>query len=163
MIIRGAPAIGVAAAYGMYLGHEIQTHNRNEFLIQLEEVAQLLRSPSQLLIYLGDRTNAQNLMKPSVEQLKQVLLKTAQMINAEDLQTCRAIGDRGLEVPTTQKKSILTHCNWCVGNSWLRHRFGVVRSAWREGKLPRLPMKLVPAYRCKTDRLGMCAEGIQSP
>ncbi|MFM7367742.1 MAG: S-methyl-5-thioribose-1-phosphate isomerase, partial [Sphaerospermopsis kisseleviana] len=45
MIVRGAPAIGVAAAYGMYLGaREIETSDRTEFLNRLEQVAQLLRS-----------------------------------------------------------------------------------------------------------------------
>ncbi|MGB3206856.1 MAG: S-methyl-5-thioribose-1-phosphate isomerase, partial [Crinalium sp.] len=44
MIVRGAPAIGVAAAYGMYLGaREIETDNRDEFLTRLEQVAQMLR------------------------------------------------------------------------------------------------------------------------
>ncbi|MFM9160111.1 MAG: S-methyl-5-thioribose-1-phosphate isomerase, partial [Dolichospermum sp.] len=45
MIVRGAPAIGVAAAYGMYLGaREIETSDRQEFLAKLEKVANLLRS-----------------------------------------------------------------------------------------------------------------------
>ena len=44
MIVRGAPAIGVSAAYGMYLGaKEIFVTDRNEFLEQLEEVAVMLR------------------------------------------------------------------------------------------------------------------------
>ena len=44
MIVRGAPAIGVAAAYGMYLGaREIETENRDTFLTQLENIAQMLR------------------------------------------------------------------------------------------------------------------------
>ena len=44
MIVRGAPAIGVAAAYGMYLGaREIQTDDRDAFLKQLEDIAQMLR------------------------------------------------------------------------------------------------------------------------
>ena len=44
MIVRGAPAIGVAAAYGVYLGaREIQTTDRSEFLAQLEPIAQRLR------------------------------------------------------------------------------------------------------------------------
>mgnify|MGYP001792182284 FL=1 len=43
MIVRGAPAIGVAAAYGMYLGaREIETSDPNEFLNRLEKVAQML-------------------------------------------------------------------------------------------------------------------------
>jgi methylthioribose-1-phosphate isomerase len=45
MIVRGAPAIGVAAAYGMYLGaREIQTDKRDQFLQQLEKVAMMLRA-----------------------------------------------------------------------------------------------------------------------
>ena len=45
MIVRGAPAIGVAAAYGMYLGaREIEAGDRTEFLAKLEEVGDLLRS-----------------------------------------------------------------------------------------------------------------------
>lgn len=45
MIVRGAPAIGIAAAYGLYLGaREIQTSDRQEFLNQLEPIAQVLRA-----------------------------------------------------------------------------------------------------------------------
>ena len=41
MVVRGAPAIGIAAAYGMYLGaKEIQTTDRSTFLTQLEAIAQ---------------------------------------------------------------------------------------------------------------------------
>ena len=118
MIVRGAPAIGVAAAYGMYLGaREIQAQDRNEFLSKLDEVAQILRStrPTGVNLFWAIarmlKTASETL--GSVEHLKQVLLKTAQIINAEDLQTCRAIGDRGLEaLPSTPNKlSILTHCN----------------------------------------------------
>ena len=44
MIVRGAPAIGIAAAYGMYLGaREIKILDRQDFLKQLEEVAELLK------------------------------------------------------------------------------------------------------------------------
>ena len=45
MIVRGAPAIGVAAGYGMYLGaRDITTSDREEFLQQLEAIAKILRS-----------------------------------------------------------------------------------------------------------------------
>ncbi len=146
MIVRGAPAIGVAAAYGMYLGaREIQTQDRNEFLTQLEEVAQLLRAtrPTAVNLFWAIARMLKTAYETiaSVEQLKQVLLKTAQMINAEDLQTCQAIGDRGLEVlPTAPNKlSILTHCNaGALATAGYGTALGVVRSAWREGKLARV-------------------------
>ena len=45
MIVRGAPAIGVAAAYGMYLGaRDIDTTDREEFLTQLTEIGKTLRA-----------------------------------------------------------------------------------------------------------------------
>ena len=146
MIVRGAPAIGVAAAYGMYLGaREIQTTNQHEFLTQLEEVAQLLRStrPTAVNLFWAIsrmlKTAYENL--GSVEHLKTVLLKTAQTINAEDLQTCQAIGYHGLEIlpKTPERLSILTHCNaGALATAGYGTALGVVRSVWREGRLVRL-------------------------
>ena len=146
MIVRGAPAIGVAAAYGMYLGaREIQAQDRNEFLSKLDEVAQILRStrPTGVNLFWAIarmlKTASETL--GSVEHLKQVLLKTAQIINAEDLQTCRAIGDRGLEaLPSTPNKlSILTHCNaGALATAGYGTALGVVRSAWANGRLARV-------------------------
>lgn len=146
MIVRGAPAIGVAAAYGMYLGaREIKTTQRDEFLTQLEKVAQQLRTtrPTAVnLFWAIERMlkTARQTMGP-MEHLKKVLLKTAQTINAEDLQTCQAIGDRGLEVlpAAPQQLSILTHCNaGALATAGYGTALGVVRSAWREGRLARL-------------------------
>lgn len=146
MIVRGAPAIGVAAAYGMYLGaREIQAQDRNEFLSKLDEVAQILRAtrPTGVNLFWAIarmlKTASETL--GSVEHLKQVLLKTAQIINAEDLQTCRAIGDRGLEaLPSTPNKlSILTHCNaGALATAGYGTALGVVRSAWANGRLARV-------------------------
>ena len=146
MIVRGAPAIGVAAAYGMYLGaREIQTTDQHEFLTQLEEVAQLLRStrPTAVNLFWAIsrmlKTAYENL--GSVEQLKTALLKAAQTINAEDLQTCQAIGDRGLEVlpSSPEQLRILTHCNaGALATAGYGTALGVVRSAWREGRLARV-------------------------
>src|SRR4028118_1863373 len=168
MIVRGAPAIGVAAAYGMYLGaREIQTQDRNEFLTQLEEVAQLLRAtrPTAVNLFWAIARMLKTAYETiaSVEQLKQVLLKTAQMINAEDLQTCQAIGDHGLEaLPTTPSKlSILTHCNaGALATAGYGTALGVVRSAWREQRLgrvyadetrPRLQGAKLTAWECVTE------------
>lgn len=165
MIVRGAPAIGVAAAYGMYLGaREIQTQDREQFLIQLEQVAQSLRStrPTAVNLFWAIARMLRTAYETigSVEQLKQILLNTAQTINAEDLQTCQAIGDRGLEVlPTNPDKlSILTHCNaGALATAGYGTALGVVRSAWREQRLgrvyadetrPRLQGAKLTAWEC---------------
>lgn len=146
MIVRGAPAIGVAAAYGMYLGaREIETHNRDEFLNQLEKVAQLLRSTRPTAVNLFWAIS--RMMKTAyeslgtIEEIKQTLLKTAQNINLEDLQTCYAIGDNGLSVlpPAPEKLTILTHCNaGALATAGYGTALGVVRSAFREGRLARV-------------------------
>ncbi len=146
MIVRGAPAIGVAAAYGMYLGaREIQTQNRDEFLTRLEQVAQLLRStrPTAVNLFWAIARMLKTAYESigSIEEIKQVLLTTAQTINAEDLQTCQAIGDRGLEVlpATPERLRILTHCNaGALATAGYGTALGVVRSARAKGRLARL-------------------------
>jgi methylthioribose-1-phosphate isomerase len=146
MIVRGAPAIGVAAAYGMYLGaRDIKTENRDAFLSHLEDVANQLRQtrPTAVNLFWAITRmlkTAYETIGP-VEELKAVLLKTAQLIQIEDLQTCQAIGDRGLEAlpKTPHQLCILTHCNTgSLATAGYGTALGVVRSAWREGRLARV-------------------------
>lgn len=146
MIVRGAPAIGVAAAYGMYLGaREIQTEEREAFLSQLEDVAQVLRQtrPTAVNLFWAIARMLKTAYETigSVEHLKASLLKTAQAIQIEDLQTCQAIGDRGLEVlpANPQQLCLLTYCNaGALATAGYGTALGVVRSAWREGRLARV-------------------------
>ncbi|HEY9606959.1 MAG TPA: S-methyl-5-thioribose-1-phosphate isomerase, partial [Allocoleopsis sp.] len=146
MIVRGAPAIGVAAAYGMYLGaREIKTENRDAFLTHLEDVANQLRQtrPTAVNLFWAITRmlkTAYETIGP-VEELKAVLLKTAQLIQIEDLQTCQAIGDLGLEAlpKTPHQLCILTHCNTgSLATAGYGTALGVVRSAWRQGRLARV-------------------------
>lgn len=143
MIVRGAPAIGVAAAYGMYLGaRDIQTTDPATFLQQLEAIAQLLR---------GTRPTAVNLFwavarmlktahetPGSVPTRKLALLEAAKAINTEDIQTCKAIGDHGLNALLNYSSPlrILTHCNaGALATAGYGTSLGVVRSVWRAGRL----------------------------
>lgn len=146
MIVRGAPAIGVAAAYGMYLGaREIKTDSRDLFLAELEKVAEKLKAtrPTAVnLFWAIDRMlrTAKQTIGP-VDYLQQVLLETAKTINQEDLATCQAIGDHGLAALPQQPAQlrILTHCNaGALATAGYGTALGVVRSAWREGRLARL-------------------------
>jgi methylthioribose-1-phosphate isomerase len=146
MIVRGAPAIGVAAAYGIYLGaREIQTNDRTQFLSQLEAIANTLRAtrPTAVnLFWAIDR-----MMKTArqtvgtVDYLRSVLLATAEALCAEDIKTCEAIGDQGLlALPSSPKAlRLLTHCNaGALATAGYGTALGVVRSAWREGRLERV-------------------------
>ncbi|MEO1428042.1 MAG: S-methyl-5-thioribose-1-phosphate isomerase [Cyanobacteria bacterium J06632_19] len=146
MIVRGAPAIGVAAAYGMYLGaREIETSDRHEFLTGLEQVAQMLREtrPTAVNLFWAIsrilRTAYESI--GTVEEIRKTLLETAQTINAEDLQTCHKIGDNGLKAlpETPEKLTLLTHCNaGALATAGYGTALGIVRSAFREGRLEQL-------------------------
>lgn len=146
MIVRGAPAIGIAAAYGMYLGaREIETADRTEFLTKLEKVGDLLRStrPTAVNLFwaISRMLKTAHGAIGSVEHIQKTLLEMAKTIQAEDLQTCKDIGDKGLEAlpATPEKLTLLTHCNaGGLATAGYGTALGVVRSAWREGRLARL-------------------------
>lgn len=146
MIVRGAPAIGVAAAYGMYLGaRETHTGERDQFLTQLEQVAKKLRAtrPTAVNLFWAIdrmlRTARQTL--GSVDYIKEVMLATAEAIRVEDLETCQAIGAQGLKALPAQpgRLRLLTHCNaGALATAGYGTALGVVRSAWQEGRLERV-------------------------
>jgi methylthioribose-1-phosphate isomerase len=170
MIVRGAPAIGIAAAYGMYLGaRDIQTVDIQEFLVQLETVADVLRRtrPTAVNLFwaIDQMLKTAQETKGSVEQVQQALLETAKTIHAEDIQTCKLIGDTGLTVlPTSPEKlNILTHCNTgSLATGGYGTALGVIRSAWREGRLervyadetrPRLQGAKLTTWECVQDQI----------
>jgi methylthioribose-1-phosphate isomerase len=155
MIVRGAPAIGVAAAYGMYLGgREIAAGtpidsrsdlDRTSFLTALEAIAVKLRAtrPTAVnLFWAIDRMmKAAHEQTGTIADLCQELLKTAQQIQQDDLQTCKDMGDHGLTILPSQpeKLRLLTHCNaGALATAGYGTALGVVRSAWREGRLARV-------------------------
>ncbi len=170
MIVRGAPAIGVAAAYGMYLGAmEIDTNDRAKFLKHLEEVANLLRQtrPTAVNLFWAISRMLRTAYEEtdSVENIKDTLLKTAKDIQSEDLATCQAIGDRGIEVlpSNPEKLRILTHCNaGALATAGYGTALGVIRSAWREDRLekvyadetrPRLQGAKLTAWECVQENI----------
>jgi methylthioribose-1-phosphate isomerase len=146
MIVRGAPAIGVAAAYGMYLGaSEISTTDRDEFLRELHEIGKTLKAtrPTAVNLFWAidrmEKTAAND--AGSVAEIAEQLLIAAQKINAEDIETCQAIGKHGLAVlpSSPEKLCLLTHCNaGALATAGYGTALGVVRSAWTEGRLARL-------------------------
>jgi methylthioribose-1-phosphate isomerase len=146
MIVRGAPAIGIAAAYGMYLGaREIETDKRDQFLQQLEKVAMMLRAtrPTAVNLFwaISRATQVAYETLGTVEDIRKALLEAAQALQLEDLHTCRAIGDNGLKVlpDKPEKLTLLTHCNaGALATGGYGTALGVVRSAWREGRLNRV-------------------------
>jgi len=114
--IRGAPAIGIAAAMAIALGaQDIKAHNFDEFVEGLQPIFDTL---------LGTRPTAVNIQwavarikrylqehnRESVDTLKQMLIDESDRILREDIAVNRAIGQWGAEF-VKDGDTILTHCN----------------------------------------------------
>jgi methylthioribose-1-phosphate isomerase len=170
MIVRGAPAIGVAAGFGMYLGaRESQSGDRAALLSDLETVAETLRGtrPTAVNLFwaIGRMLKIAYETTGSLAETKQVLLETAQAIAAEDLQTCLAIGAHGLQaLPASPTKlRILTHCNaGALATAGYGTALGVIRSAWGSDRLervyadetrPRLQGAKLTAWECVQEEI----------
>ena len=114
--VRGAPAIGVSAAYGTVIGLQgVTDASRLEFDQKLNEVTDYLASsrPTAVnLFWALDRMNnvaAGISDKSPVEVLKR-LLEEARAIENEDREMCAAIGRHGAPLMPDQG-GVLTHCN----------------------------------------------------
>ncbi|NLD52183.1 MAG: S-methyl-5-thioribose-1-phosphate isomerase [Clostridiales bacterium] len=114
--VRGAPAIGVAAAIGVYLAAKgIDTEDPAAFRAQFKAAKDYLASarPTAVnLFWALDRMEAVLHKNPdaSVPALKQLLHDEAVEIREEDIRVCRAIGEHGLTL-IKDGDGILTHCN----------------------------------------------------
>jgi methylthioribose-1-phosphate isomerase len=138
MIIRGAPAIGIAAAYGVALG-----------LLRIESKKNLAEEFDRIYLRLEKtRPTARNLfwalerMKKTFEKnkglslvkLKQKMVQEAADIEREDLETNKKIGVWGKDL-LKDGQSVLTHCNaGLLGTAGFGTALGVVRTAFQEGK-----------------------------
>jgi len=114
--VRGAPAIGVAAAYGLVLGvGNREFHDEATFFEVLEDTARHLKSARPTAVNLRwavDRAaGACKAAKgKGVSQLKAALLAEARRIHEEDSRICRRIGEVGQEILPDGAR-VLTHCN----------------------------------------------------
>lgn len=108
LVVRGAPAIGIAAAYGCVLGVTPTPAGAALF----ERNASLLRTARPTAVNLAwavDRMRRVAATTP-LSQLPGVLLAEAQAIHAQDRSACRAIGEFG-QALVEQAPNVLTHCN----------------------------------------------------
>ena len=112
--VRGAPAIGVAAAMGVVLGTR-GSHTSEAFFDNLAGVCRYLatsRPTAVNLFWALERMSrrAEQLRGHPVEDLRQAMLVEAQAIREEDAATCRAIGEVGQSL-IHDGAVLLTHCN----------------------------------------------------
>lgn len=138
MIVRGAPAIGIAGSHGMALAAlEIsqKTTKKDEFLKLLKEKAEFLKSARPTAVNLMWAVDKQyNLVKDSsasVNEMVQMLIDNGIVLENEDIEINKKIGDNGAELVPKKGATILTHCNaGALATVGYGTALGVVRSAF---------------------------------
>ncbi|MDR7870223.1 MAG: S-methyl-5-thioribose-1-phosphate isomerase [Tissierellaceae bacterium] len=114
--VRGAPSIGIAAAYGVFLGvKEFNEEGFNEFYKKFEEVSDYLASsrPTAVNLFWALERMGKVVLENKefpVKDIKLALEKEAILIQKEDEETCRKIGENGPLV-LNDGMTVLTHCN----------------------------------------------------
>lgn len=114
--VRGAPAIGICAGYGIYvLARKIETDDFDTFYREFKEKKNYLDSSRPTAVNLSwalnrmEKVVLNNREKP-VAEIKDLLLAESRKIQAEDVDMCRAISEHGLSL-LKDGDGILTHCN----------------------------------------------------
>jgi methylthioribose-1-phosphate isomerase len=142
MVIRGAPAIGVAAAMGIALGMKrSQATGTRQFTTEFQRICDLMA---------GTRPTAVNLFW-AIERMKETFARAAQAgesvssigatleaearrIHDEDVASCKAMGAHGATL-VPQEARILTHCNaGALATAGYGTALGVIRAAAEQGK-----------------------------
>jgi methylthioribose-1-phosphate isomerase len=142
MVIRGAPAIGVAAAMGIALGMRRSTaKGTRQFAVEFQKTCDMMaatRPTAVNLFWAIDRMKRTfgegALAGESAEELTGRLAREARAIHDEDVANCRAMGTFGADVVPDGGR-VLTHCNaGALATAGYGSALGVVRAAVEQGK-----------------------------
>src|SRR5687767_8529839 len=142
MVIRGAPAIGVAAAMGIALGmRRSKATGTKQFTTEFQKLCDLMAAtrPTAVNLFWAIERMKRTFADAahggcSVDELKDRLQLEAQKIHDEDVQSCRDMGAFGAELVPDEAR-ILTHCNaGALATAGYGTALGVIRAAAEQGK-----------------------------
>jgi methylthioribose-1-phosphate isomerase len=142
MVIRGAPAIGVAAAYGIALGAKRSTaKGTRQLAVDFQKTCELMAAtrPTAVNLFWAidrmKRTFAEGAQAgESPEELVARLAREAKAIHDEDVANCRLMGGHGAQVVPDGAR-VLTHCNaGALATAGYGSALGVIRAAVEQGK-----------------------------
>ena len=140
MAIRGAPAIGVAAAFGLALGARNTQREGQALHAEWDAICASFAAtrPTAVNLFWAIRRMSACFDAHAADgstALREALLEEARRIEAEDLEACRRIGDLGAGLLPADAR-VLTHCNaGALATAGYGTALGVIRSAARLGKL----------------------------
>src|SRR5690348_14948109 len=140
MVVRGAPAIGVAAAMGIALGvKNSKAENIGELKTEFDEICGVIGKtrPTAVNLFWAIRRMQQEfetLTARPVEQIKAALIEEAQRMHAEDIAINQAMGKHGAALMPASG-GVLTHCNaGALATCSYGTALGVIRAAIEAGK-----------------------------
>ncbi len=138
LAVRGAPAIGVAAAYGVALGAlEIQAGTRSEFLKQLKTIIKMLgdsRPTARNLFWAIERMERVASSGKTLTEIKKTLIAEALKIHEEQIVSDEDLGLLGATL-IDEGDTILTICNTGIlATAGYGTALGVIKKANAEGK-----------------------------
>lgn len=114
--VRGAPAIGICAGYGLYvLSKAIKAETEDEFLLKVSEIKNYLNSSRPTAVNLSFALNrvenaAISRKGSGIASMLKAMENESRSIHTEDMEMCRAISEYGLSL-VNDGDGILTHCN----------------------------------------------------
>jgi methylthioribose-1-phosphate isomerase len=142
MVIRGAPAIGVAAAMGLALGMKRSTaKGTKQFAVDFQKICDMMAATRPTAVNLfwaidrmkrafGDAARAGE----SPQEIAERLEREARAIHDEDVANCRSMGQFGAEMVPDGAR-VLTHCNaGALATAGYGSALGVIRAAVEQGK-----------------------------
>ena len=138
MRVRGAPAIGVTAAYAVAMAaRELETSDRDTFLQRLEGAGEEIKAARPTAVNLKwavDRMMAVARSVSGSASIRERLVEEAVLIEKEDEAVNRRLGSHGKEL-MPDGGSVLTHCNaGALATAAYGTAVGVIRAGWEDGK-----------------------------
>ncbi len=139
MVVRGAPAIGIAAAYGLALLSHRERGDAQAFLLAQGIAGRALNATRPTAVNLSwaiarMARKAADVARCAPEERYQAMLAEAETIHREDVRACRAMAELGAkEIP--EGATVLTHCNaGALATGGYGTALGVIRAAHAMGK-----------------------------
>ena len=140
MVVRGAPAIGVAAAMGIALGvKNSKAENAADLKKELEQICEIIGQtrPTAVNLFWAIRRmkeKFESLRSRPIAQIQQALIEESQHMHAEDIAANQAMGRHGATLMPSSG-GVLTHCNaGALATAGYGTALGVIRAAVEAGK-----------------------------
>jgi methylthioribose-1-phosphate isomerase len=142
MVVRGAPAIGIAAAMGIALGaRDTGTEDREEFERRFDHICEVLAATRPTAVNLFWAIDRMRLVfstlkrkKAPLSEVRARLIEEAKRMHAEDVRTNQTMGRFGAEL-IPDGATVLTHCNaGALATAGYGTALGVIRAAIESGK-----------------------------